>query len=150
VAVIRGGDRVDAYMANIARRIKRSGTLRVGFLEGATYPDGTPVAMVAAIQNFGAPAMGIPPRPFFSNMIAEKSANWGPQLARILHNNGNDVDKSLELMGLGIGGQLVQAINDMNDPPLAPATIAGKGFEKPLIDTGHMRQSVDYEIEGAG
>ena len=147
LATIKGGDRVDAYMAKIAKRIGKGGTLRVGFLEGATYEDETPVALIAAIQNFGAPSMGIPPRPFFSNMVASKSANWGPQLARILANANNDVERSLSLMGQGIQKQLRQAIDDTNEPPLAAATIARKGFEKPLIDTGHMRMSVDYEIE---
>lgn len=147
LATLSGGDRVDAYMQKIADRIKKSGTLRVGFLENATYPDGTPVAMVAAVQNFGAPAMGIPPRPFFSNMIAEKAVNWGPQLARILHARHYDVEKSLELLAMGIAGQLRKSIVDTNAPPLAPATIAAKGHEKPLVDTGHMLQSVGYEVE---
>ena len=146
MAVLRGGDRVDAYMAKIAARIKKTGTLRVGFLEGATYDDGTPVAMIAAIQNFGAPAMGIPPRPFFSNMIAAKSANWGPSLARILHNNGYDVEKGLAMLGKGIAGQLRQSIVDTNAPPLAEATIARKGFDKPLVDTSHMLNSIEAEV----
>lgn len=146
MAVLKGGDRVDAYMAKIAARIKKTGMVRVGFLEGSTYPDGTPVAMIAAIQNFGAPAMGIPPRPFFSNMIAAKSANWGPSLARILQNTGYDVPKSLGQLGKGIAGQLRQSIVDTNEPPLAPATIAAKGFEKPLVDTSHMLNSIDAEV----
>lgn len=147
MATLKGGARADAYLQKIADRIKQSGTLRVGFLEGATYPDGTSVAMVAAIQNFGAPALGIPPRPFFSNMIAKEANNWGPKLARILHNRGYDVDASLRLMGMGIAGQLAQSIVDTNEPPLAPATVARKGSEKPLVDTGHMLQSISFEVE---
>ena len=58
MATLKGGAHADAYLQKIADRIKQAGTLRVGFLEGATYPDGTSVAMVAAIQNFGAPALG--------------------------------------------------------------------------------------------
>jgi hypothetical protein len=43
---------------------------------------------------------------------------------------------------------LQQSIRDTNDPPLAQATIARKGFAKPLIDTSVMINSVDYEVEG--
>ena len=49
-------------------------------------------------------------------------------------------------MGQGISGQLKQSIVDTNEPPLAASTIARKGFAKPLVDTGHMLQSVDYEV----
>ncbi|MDL2105264.1 hypothetical protein QQJ69_19235, partial [Proteus mirabilis] len=38
--------------------------LSVGFFEHSKYPDGTPIAYVASIQELGYPAGGIPPRPF--------------------------------------------------------------------------------------
>lgn len=147
MAAIKGGDRMDAYMQNLASKLDKPGTLRVGFMEDAEYPDGTSVAMVAAIQNFGAPAVGIPPRPFFSNMVKAEAHNWGPLLANILFNRKNDVQQSLELLGMGIQGQLRKSIDNTNEPPLAPATIAAKGFEKPLIHSGVMRQSVSYEVK---
>lgn len=147
MATIRGGDKLDAALAAIARKLDQGGTLRVGFLENATYPDGTSVAMVAAVQNFGAPSRGIPPRPFFSNMVAEKSEGWPASLERILVGQDYDVGASLALMGEGIKGQLQQAIRDTNAPPLAPATVARKGFSKVLIDTSNMINSVDYEVD---
>jgi hypothetical protein len=146
MATLEGGDRLEAFLEEMADRVSDPGTLKVGFLEGATYPDGTPVALVAAVQNFGAPAQGIPPRAFFSNMIASKSPGWGDKLARILKQNGYRARESLALMGAGIAGQLRQAIVDTNAPPLSPATIQAKGFDKPLVDTGHMLNSVDSEV----
>lgn len=145
---ISGGAKLEKALAEISRRVDKATAVRVGFLEGATYPDeyGTPVATVAAVQNFGAPSRGIPPRPFFSNMIRDKSPGWGPSLGRILKANNYDADTALDLMGEGIKGQLQQSIVDTNEPPLAESTIAAKGFEKPLIDTGHMFNSVDYEV----
>jgi len=65
------------------------------------------------------------------------------------HNNYN-ARRSLELMGEGIAGQLRVSIRETNAPPLAPATIAAKGFAKPLIDTGHMWNSVAYEVAAEG
>ena len=37
---------------------------QVGFPSGINYEDGTNVAYVATIQEFGAPEANIPPRPF--------------------------------------------------------------------------------------
>jgi len=146
MAELSGGDRLEAFLAEMAEKVTDPATLHVGFLEGATYPDGTPVALVAAVQNFGSPAMGIPPRAFFTNMIIEKSPGWGEKLGRILKQNGYRARASLELMGEGIAGQLRQSIVDTIAPPLSPATIQAKGFDKPLVDTGHMLNSVDKEV----
>lgn len=137
---------VERALGDIARRLGDGGTVRVGFLEGATYPDGTPVAMVAAIQDFGAPRAGIPPRPFFRNMVAAKSPSWPAAVEANLKKTSYDVDKTLALVGEGIAGQLRQSIVDTNEPPLAPSTIRAKGSSKPLVDTGHMLASVDYEV----
>jgi len=76
VAVLTGGGKLEGFLAGIGRRLASGDAVKVGFLEGSTYPDGTPTALVAAIQNFGAPARGIPPRPFFSNMVTAKSPGW--------------------------------------------------------------------------
>lgn len=148
MASLSGGERLEAYLKKLAAKLEKGGVLKVGFLAGATYPDGTPVATIAAIQNFGAPAQGIPPRPFFSNMIEEKSPGWGDSLAAILKNNDYDTKLSLELMGAGIEGQLRESIVNTNAPPLKPATIARKGFAKPLVETSNMLDSIDSEVTG--
>lgn len=146
MAQVSGGDRLRAELARIAANLSQGGTLRVGFLENATYPDGKPVAMIAAIQNWGAPGAGIPPRPFFSNMVRDKSERWPGALALNLRANDYDARLALQLMGEGIAGQLRQSIRDTNTPPLAPSTIARKGHAKPLVDSGIMLGSVDYDV----
>lgn len=114
--------------------------LKVGFLEGSTYPDGTPTATVAAIQNFGAPARGIPPRPFFTNMIKEKSPRWASALAALLKRNNWDVEKTLNQMGAGIKGQLQQSIADTNAPPLSDITLMLRKMRS---------ENPDLEVTGA-
>ena len=79
-------------------------------------------------------------------MVREKSASWGPALGVLLKANDGDAHKALELAGEGIAGQLRQSIVDTNDPPLAASTIRRKGFAKPLVDTGHMLNSVGVEV----
>ena len=81
------------------------------------------VALVAAAQNFGAPSRGIPPRPFFTNMVRDQSPTWGDKIARLLVSKKYDASAALELMGQGIAGQLRAAIVAMNDPALSPVTL---------------------------
>lgn len=146
MATLTGGNKTKAHLVAIAKAVSNAQGVRVGFLEGSTYPNGTPVGMVAAIQNYGAPSRGIPPRPFFSNMIADKSPGWGATAAALMKANDYDAYRVMRLMGEGIRGQLQQSIRDTNAPPLAPATVARKGFDKALIETGHMLNSADYEV----
>lgn len=167
---LTGGDKLEARLEAIASKISRPFALRVGFLEGATYPDGTPVATVAAWNNFG--TLTAPARPFFTKMIAEKSKSWGEALINRLKALDWDLDKALEQMGNGIAGQLRQAIVDTMEPENSPVTALLKerfptgGYEasdvwqafgdiatgetagpsKPLVWSGHMLNSVDYEI----
>lgn len=147
---INGGDKLRATLQRMASRLSAPGTLRVGFLEGATYPatrgqSGLHVATVAFWNEFGTARM--PPRPFFRRMIAAKSPGWAAALAKIAKATQYNALASLKLMGTGIKDQLVKSINDFSDPPLAASTIARKGFAKPLIDTGVMIRSVDFEVK---
>jgi hypothetical protein len=41
----------------------------------------------------------------------------------------------------------MQSIRDLVSPALAPATVARKGFSKPLIETGHLLNSVAVEVK---
>jgi hypothetical protein len=153
--VLQGGDKLRRFLSEFSRATGRGGTLKVGFLEGAKYPDGTPVAMVAAIHNFGAPSRGIPPRPFFTNMITQHSAEWPDDIksqlfnvvGRNYHIQRSDIVTVMNRMGALIKGQIQQSIRDTNAPPLAPATVRRKGFDKPLIETSHMINSVAFEYE---
>lgn len=123
MAEVSGGDGIDDALRKMARRLATATEVRVGFLEGATYPDGTKVATVAALQNFGAPAAGMPPRPFFSNMIAAEKPKWGERFMRVLKAANYDAEKSLELMGEGIAGQLREAIIDFEGEHLSAVTV---------------------------
>ena len=147
MADISGGQKLEDYLNELARSLRSGAAVKVGFLENATYPDGTKVAMVAAIQDFGAPSVGIPPRPFFRNMVAAKKDEWPRAVAQLLKANNYDARKTLEQAGAAIAGQLRQSIIDTNDPPLSPRTIARKGSRKPLVDTGVLLNSIDYEVE---
>ena len=83
-------------------------------------------------------------------MISEGSPTWGKKLGKILKSADYDVDLALNRMGEVMQGQLLASIDAMVDPPNAPSTIKRKGFNKPLVDTGKMRKSVEekgYEVK---
>lgn len=172
---LSGGEKLKAKLDELSRNLKQGATVRVGFLENATYPDGTSVPMVAAIQNFGAPAAGIPPRPFFTNMVTKESPYWGDDVAETLKAADYDAEKTMAFMGEMIAGELRQSIVDTNDPPLSPVTLMvreiigpnGKATfadvqearariargetpsgvaTKPLVWSGNLLNSVDYEV----
>ena|ERR1035437_2436223 len=177
MATVKGGDQLSKKLQEFAGKIAGAKTVRIGFLEKATYPNGTPVAMVAAIQEFGAPKAGIPPRPFFRNMIAKHKAEWAPAIAALLKANQYDAKLTLDQVGESIAGQLRQSIVDTNAPLLSPVTLmlrkmfgnnpsairgrdvaearrrvaAGESdggvSRKPLVWTGNLLNSIDHEVK---
>jgi len=121
MATIRGGDKFEAVLRDIADKLRDGGSVRVGFLENATYPDGKPVAMIAAIQEFGAPAAGINAdtlnkigtnnslrRDLRGDVIREmrvtvEAVELSPEESTALKNKGvSTLDRSLDLTGLRI------------------------------------------------
>lgn len=147
MTVLEGGEKLKAKLREIAEKADQPATLEVGFMEGATYPDGTSVALVAATNEFGVPAHGQPPRPFFRNMIKDHGDEWGGEVGKLLVENDYDAVKTLELMGEEIQGELVESIQSLVSPPLKQSTIDRKGFDKPLIDTSWMWRHATYRIK---
>lgn len=183
----KGGEALEKKLREYAQKLGKGELLKVGFLEGATYPDGTPVAQIAAVQEFGgeidvpareqeiyfkqgkngvvgnkfvkksksnfsqtvnvpAHKIVIPPRPFFRKMIWSQSKGWGALMTQALIAKNFDPEDALVLVGEKIRGQLQDSIRQLTDPPLKSSTIRKKGSAKPLIETGHMLNSVDYEV----
>ena len=144
--VLSGADGVMKALEDIARKMG-GGEVSVGFMAGATYPEGTPVAAVAFWNEYGVPSHNQPPRPFFRQMIAKESPTWAPKMAKLAKATEYDGPKVLALMGEDIKGALQQSINDFTTPALKESTVEAKGFAKPLIDTSHMLNSIAYEVK---
>jgi hypothetical protein len=143
MAGITGGSKMEKALAKIAAKVEKGPHVRVGFLEKAKYPDDTPVAMVAAIQEFGAPRVGIPPRPFMRPMIAAHKSEWGPNVGKYMKATGNDVEKSLRGVGMVIAGDLAQAIKDVNAPPLSKTTLMIRKMKK---KDPSLRDNMSYSV----
>ena len=146
--VLSGGKGLKDALNKIAESMG-NGQVSVGFINGATYPeDGTPVAAVAFWNEFGhGGKFPAPPRPFFRNMISEESPTWGPKIAKLAKSTSYNGTEILSVMGEDIKGALEKSINQFSTPALAPSTVKSKGFDKPLIDTSRMLNSITFKVD---
>lgn len=132
---------------NLASALKKysemNASVRVGVLENATYPDGTPVAMVAFWNEYGTKTS--PVRAFFRTTVSDQKKNWVLSVQNLMKIH-DDPKKVMGLIGEHMRGQIVQSINTWTDPPNAPYTVAMKGFNAPLRDTGQLMRSISFEV----
>lgn len=116
----KGGDKLQKALNDLAKKVKRGGSVANGVFEDATYPDGTSVAQVAAWNEFGTPTA--PPRPFMRTTINEHQDEWGADLGKILHATDYDVPRALALMGERIAGQIRETIANGSFAPNSDLT----------------------------
>jgi phage gpG-like protein len=138
----------------------RDATARVGIVEAQNYPDGTPVAYVAAIHEYGSPKNNIPMRPFFRPTIKKNQTNWTAILtkgAKAVFNGKESIGSVLDKVASLAAGQIRQAISEIKSPPLKAATIANKlrkykdqstvgNLNKPLVDSGVLLNSITHVV----
>jgi len=129
----------------------------VGWFEEARYPDGTPVAWIAMLNEYGYMTTGKyqgyhPPRPFFRSFLKEYitntilvSSNIAPKMAAVAEGR-----MTWAALHKYIGEQLVdwvkKKILETKSPPNTPLTISLKGFNDPLIETGRMYDTVRCKL----
>lgn len=124
VVSVKGGDRAKAAIKALGERIAKMDHVQVGFMAGSTNArTGASIPMYAAINNYGAPRANIPPRPFFTIMVAKGKPHWGDDLAKSMQRTGGDAGASLSALGQQMQGELQQSIIDIFSPPLSPVTL---------------------------
>ena len=125
--------------------------VKIGIQAGDKTSDGKEdLAYVASLHEFGSPGGKIPERSFIRTAIdsnERKIDSLFDKLALKILNGSVSARSALDVMGLAVTGMIQEQITDGDYVPLAPATIKRKGSDKPLIDTGHMRQSIRHVIE---
>jgi len=126
---------------------------QVGFPSGINYEEGTPVAYVATIQEFGAPEVNIPPRPFMRPTVKANKHEWtkiiASRIPKVVMGKMTAFDV-LDLVGISAAADIQVTISKVDSPPNSPATIKRKGSSKPLVDTGLMVASVQNAVNKAG
>lgn len=151
-----GAERLRLLLAGVSNKVGK-----VGFFPASKYEDGTPVAYVATIQEFGYPEGGIPPRPFMRTTVEAKQAEWkgiATQGAQAMLRGETTGDKVLEVIGLKAAGDIRRTISQITTPALAPETVAARrnaradkhtigNLTKPLVDTGTLINAVTSAVE---
>ncbi len=140
---------VDKGWDKIKRNIKELGKKKyvaIGFFPDQKYPDGTPVAQVGFWNEYG--TSKAPERPFLRGWRESEKKEINSKVEDIKNAifTGKNVDSELKEIGEWGKGRVSKYITDLQTPPNAPSTIAKKGKNDPLVDTGRMRDSVEARI----
>lgn len=99
---------------------------KVGWFESSKYEDGTPVAGVAYVQEFGSAKRSIPPRPFFRTTATEKRGDWAKTaeaVSRAVIQGKIAPDSVSEALALAAEGHVRSTITKITEPALSPITI---------------------------
>lgn len=124
----------------------------VGIRQGRETEDGQSLALIAATNEFGTADGHIPERSFLRSTVDKNRARYLRELTEVTKAalNGQDPSQGLGRLGLRVVADVQMTIRNLMTPPNAPATIAKKGVDNPLIDTGRLRQSIEYEVRTRG
>lgn len=125
--------------------------VRVGFQHGkATEEDGTDICDIAAWNELG--TVHIPARPFLRKSVDDNVSKINSFLQEKKKDivRGASAEQVLKEIGIFQKDLIQEKITEGDFAPNAPSTVRKKGSSKPLIDTGRMRQSVNYEIKTKG
>ncbi len=141
-------------IADLLKRYRNSKELAIGYplgTEGVStkYPDGTPVLLVAAANNYGAPSRGIPARDFMSQggvRALEKTQPLAAELIKKVNAGSMDIEQALEILGPVAVAEFQQTIVDIKDPANSETTIERKKSDNPLVNTGLMTQSLTHIV----
>lgn len=87
----------------------------------------------------------IPARPWLDVGVASASQEIVDTIADAIE-DGEPMDVTLNRVGLVAVAGVQDYMDELSTPGNAPSTIAKKGVDNPLIDTGELKQSVTYKI----
>ena len=148
---VSGGDRLGTKLRQIRERLQKNSGVLVGVPAGTgSYEDGAPIAVIAAVQEFGSADGRIPERSFLRVPLRQNAetfqAIWRAQVPKVV-----DGDMTMQQVMSQLGARAAavsqEAISEGIAPENAESTKKRKGSSKPLIDTGRLRQSITFIVE---
>ncbi len=125
--------------------------VRIGFQRGdASDENGVDICDIAMWNELG--TSRAPARPFMRQTVDnhEGEVNALLEQARKSLLSGASGEQVLKEIGLKVKDMMQAEILNGGFVPNAASTVRKKGSSKPLIDTGGMRQSVNYVIKAKG
>ena len=148
---VSGGDRLGTKLRQIRERLQKNSGVLVGVPAGTgSYEDGAPIAVIAAVQEFGSADGRIPERSFLRVPLRQNAETfqsiWRAQVPKVV-----DGDMTMQQVMSQLGARAAavsqEAISEGIAPENAESTKKRKGSSKPLVDTGRLRQSITYIVE---
>lgn len=134
-----------------------------GWFSSSKYPDGTPVAYVATIQEFGDPPSGIPSRSFQRVAVAKRQQGWSVLLAegaRKALAGELTVKQVLDGLGLQVAGDIRAEIARGDFQELSESTKRNRARKRgvdvetvnadPLRDTNVMVNTLSNQTATKG
>jgi len=146
-------DRITPEGRKFMQMLKELGELevRVGFQHGKAHEeDGTDICDIAAWNELG--TEHIPSRPFIRQSVdnnQDKINSFLQTRVKALA-KGASAEDALKKIGVFQKRLMQNEIKSGDFVPNSEATIRKKKSSQPLIDTGRMRQSVNYVIQKKG
>lgn len=141
------------WLKRLLRRYQNDSVLAIGYpaseTGGLAYPDGTPVILVAAVNNFGSATRGIPARPFMiegAEPAIEATAPIAAALMPALNAGKATPEDILKEMGPFAEAAFKEKLTEGPWEPNATSTATKKGSSKPLVDTGLLRNSLTHVV----
>jgi hypothetical protein len=153
-------DRDRGYKALLAgMRMMRNVEVLVGVdaSTGASRRGGASMVTIAAANEFGTADGHIPERSFLRSTMDEQQQKYIRQFSRLavrvtsqrgsVLGASSTLRKGLRRIGRTMQRDVQRKITVLADPPNAPSTIAAKGSDNPLVDTGRLRLAIDFKVQ---
>lgn len=147
---------VDKGLARIVASVARTGSRSVhvglvGAVASEIHHDDITVTEVGLINEFGSRAAGVPERSFLRSTLAENRTefkNFTGYLARLIVIGSMTPDRALDTLGQVFAEKVRHKILDNGgvQPGNADSTIRQKGFDHPLLETGHLASAISYVV----
>lgn len=124
--------------------------VRIGLQQGKTSEDGVDLVDIAMFNELG--TEHIPSRPFLRDSVDANGDRINAFLQSLKKEilQGGSAEGVLKKIGVFQKGLIQEQIVKGSFEPNDEATKRKKGSETPLIDTGRMRQSINFVIKEKG
>lgn len=111
---------------------------KTGYFETAKYADGTPVAYIATIHEFGYPGGSIPARPTMRPAVikhGQPGGKWATSFAAgakaVLAGKRTPLEV-MELTALMAAGDVAKEISELHVPTLSPLTLMARLYKRDM------------------
>jgi HK97 gp10 family phage protein len=146
---VTGGKKFEKLLKKIEELQKG---VKAGVPKGATTTEGESIPMYAYFNEVGTSRM--PARPFLRQCVAENEDKWASTMRKMTYKviQSGKVNGILVVTGELMKAHIKQTIQKGSFAPDAPSTVKAKARkgksepDRPLFDTGQMKDSIDFEV----